>query len=53
MNAVIDQFSDKMAKALSFLAPPLSFGLFAGAEMIFIYGLYRTFADTGAMHFTH
>jgi hypothetical protein len=44
VNATLDHFSDAVTKAVNFLAPPLSFALYAGAEMIFLYGLYHTFS---------
>ena len=48
MNAVIEYLADMVARAFTFLAPSVSFGLYAGAEALFVYGLYVVF--TGGHH---
>lgn|GEM_PF-2482210 len=46
MNATLDYLSDAVSKLYDFLAPPVSFGLYLGAEMLFLYGLYRAYIDS-------
>jgi hypothetical protein len=43
MNAVIDYLSEAVAKAVNLVAPSISFGLYACAEALFLYGLYMAF----------
>jgi hypothetical protein len=45
MNKAAENFSDAAIKAYTTFAPPLSFALFVLAELIFVYGLFRTFAN--------
>jgi hypothetical protein len=43
VNAVIEILSEAVERVFSFLAPSVSFGLYAGAEILFLYGLYMVF----------
>jgi hypothetical protein len=45
VNAALNYLSDAVSKLCDYLAPPISFGLYAGAEAIFLYGLYRVFVE--------
>jgi hypothetical protein len=53
VNATLDFLSDAVSKVFGYLAPPLSFGLYAGAEMIFIYGIYHVFCGGHPSGFPH
>jgi hypothetical protein len=48
MNATLDFLAEVVEKIFAFAAPSLSFGLYAGAEALFLYGLYMAFF--GASH---
>jgi hypothetical protein len=41
VNAALEYLTDAVSKLFSYLAPSVTFGLYAGAEMLFIYGVYR------------
>jgi hypothetical protein len=43
MNAALDFLANVVAKVYDFVAPSISFGLYAGAEALFLYGLYMAF----------
>ena len=43
VNAALDILAEVVEKAFSFLAPSISFGLYASAEALFLYGLYMVF----------
>jgi hypothetical protein len=45
--------TDAVCKLYDYLAPPVSFGLYAGAELLFLYGLYRVYLDSQVGHFVH
>jgi hypothetical protein len=44
MNDALDFLTDAAMKAVNFVAPSISFALYAGAEVLFLYGLYMAFA---------
>ncbi len=43
MNAAIDFLAEALDKVFSYVAPSVSFGLYASAEALFLYGLYLVF----------
>ena len=43
VNTAFDFLADKMDKVFASVVPSISFGLYAGAEAIFLYGLYMAF----------
>jgi hypothetical protein len=43
VNAALDFLAEAVEKAFAFVAPSISFGLYAGAEALFLYGLYMVF----------
>jgi hypothetical protein len=52
-NSVLDLVTDAVCKLYEYLAPPVSFGLYAGAELLFLYGLYRVYLDSHVSRFFH
>ena len=53
VKAALDNLTDAVCKIYDILAPPVSFGLYAGAELLFFYGLYRAYIDSQASQFVH
>ena len=53
VNTTLDTVTDAVCKLYDYLAPPVSFGLYAGAELLFLYGLYRVYLDSQVGHFVH
>jgi hypothetical protein len=51
VNSTMDFLSDAVCKLYDYLAPPISFGLYAGAELLFFYGLYRVYLDSVGKQF--
>jgi hypothetical protein len=43
VNATLDFMAEVVERVFAYVAPSLSFGLYAGAEAIFLYGLYMVF----------
>jgi len=43
VNDTLDFMAGVVEKAFSHVAPSVSFGLYAGAEALFLYGLYMVF----------
>ena len=43
VNATLDFMAGVVEKAFTYVAPSISFGLYAGAEALFLYGLYLVF----------
>jgi hypothetical protein len=43
VNSVLDFMAESVEKAIASVAPSVSFGLYAGAEALFLYGLYLVF----------
>jgi len=43
MTATLDFLTNAVTKIFNFVAPSISFGLYAGAEVLFLYGLYMAF----------
>jgi hypothetical protein len=43
VNATLDFMAEVVEKVCSYVVPSLSFGLYAGAEALFLYGLYMVF----------
>ena len=43
VNATLDFVADVVEKIFAYVAPSMSFGLYAGAEVLFLYGLYMVF----------
>jgi hypothetical protein len=46
VNAALDSLAQVVDKAISYVAPSISFGLYASAEALFLYGLYMVFVGT-------
>jgi hypothetical protein len=53
VNAAINYVSDAVSRLCDYLAPPISFGLYAGAECLFLYGLYRIYLDAHLSQLAH
>ena len=43
MNDALDFLTDAAMKAVNFVAPSISFAMYTGAEVLFLYGLYMAF----------
>jgi hypothetical protein len=43
VNAALDFLAEVVDRVLDYVAPSISFGLYAGAEALFLYGLYMVF----------
>jgi hypothetical protein len=43
VNATLDFMADVVERIIAFVAPSISFGLYTGAEALFLYGLYMVF----------
>jgi len=50
MNAALDLLTEAAEKVFDFVAPSISFGLYAGAEALFLYGLYMAFLGSPHGH---
>ena len=50
VNAAFDFLADKMDKVFASVVPSISFGLFAGAEALLLYGMYVVFFGSGHGH---
>ena len=50
VNTAFDFLADKVDKILASVVPSISFGLFAGAEGLLLYGLYVVFLGSGHGH---
>jgi hypothetical protein len=50
VNSALDSLAEAAERIFSYVAPPLSFGLYAGAEALFMYGLYMVFVCHGHGH---
>jgi hypothetical protein len=48
MNATLDVLTAAVERVVNYVAPSVSFALYAGAEALFLYGLYMAFL--GAPH---
>jgi len=43
VNATLDFLAEVVERIFAYVAPSLSFGLYTGAEALFLYGLYMVF----------
>ena len=43
VNAALDFLAEVADKVFTYVAPSVSFGLYASAEALFLYGLYMVF----------
>jgi hypothetical protein len=50
MNATLDVLTEAVEKVVSYVAPCVSFALYAGAEALFLYGLYMAFLGSPHGH---
>jgi hypothetical protein len=50
MNAALDLMTEAVEKVFNYVAPSISFALYAGAEALFLYGLYMAFLGSPHGH---
>jgi len=50
MKSVLDLLSGATEKVFNYVAPSVSFGLYAAGEVLFLYGLYMAFLGSRHVH---
>jgi hypothetical protein len=51
VNATLDFLAEVVERVFAYVAPSISFGLYTGAEALFLYGLYMVFfGPTHGLH---